>query len=207
MARRFSSGEAKQLKNAYQAVIRGLNDAAAMEQEYRGRVAKAAENLLSGEVRALLQSISVEELNRDKKGIRIKLLRDSGYETVADLMGVPVRRLEAINGIGEESARTIHRVVTLFVNEARRNLKIRLSADRRDSASTTLVKEISAYRTVKELSASAEKLLSENFASIQYALADLKPGSGAIKWLFASAQKKQRAEEAAAQMAMRALGQ
>ena len=53
--------------------------------EYESEVRKAAVRYVDSEAMAMMEDIAVEELNRDKKGIRVKALRDHGYNNYADI--------------------------------------------------------------------------------------------------------------------------
>ena len=88
MARPFTTKESHQLAKEYEAIVRGLEEVFALEQKYRAGIPDAAEQYLIRDIETILQNIPVEELNRDKRGIRTKLLKDAGFESIGDLMGV-----------------------------------------------------------------------------------------------------------------------
>lgn len=196
MARPFTTKESHQLAKEYEAIVRGLEDVFALEQKYRAGIPDAAEQYLIRDIETILQNIPVEELNRDKRGIRTKLLKDAGFELIGDLMGVSVSKLEKISGIGKESAQNISCVMDRLVRETRRNIKIRLNYDNREPYATALVREISAYRSMQGEVLAATEFMQEHLMNIRSALVDLKQGNGFLKWLFAPASKKERIESA-----------
>lgn len=55
----------------------------------------------------MMEDIAVEELNRDKKGIRVKALRDHGYNNYADILTARDYDLSAVRGISEDTASPI----------------------------------------------------------------------------------------------------
>lgn len=56
---------------------------------------------------AMMEDIAVEELNRDKKGIRVKALRNHGYNNYADILTARDYDLSAVRGISEDTASPI----------------------------------------------------------------------------------------------------
>ena len=82
------------------------------------------------------QKVPVEELNRDKKGIRVKSLADDGYVDLATLHLATEEEISDVNGISEDTAYTIKRKVDEFSEKIRREIKIRLSIDSRNEFTT-----------------------------------------------------------------------
>ena len=72
--------------------------------EYESEVRKAAVRYVDSEAMAMMEDIAVEELNRDKKGIRVKALRDHGYNNYADILTARDYDLSAVRGISEDTA-------------------------------------------------------------------------------------------------------
>ena len=99
MARPFSSTEAKQLIQEHNYILKQLNLGTSLPEEYQDEVIEAAQNLVGKETLKILQGIPIEEINRNKRGFRVKALRDNGYETLADLAAASVYNLSAIHGI------------------------------------------------------------------------------------------------------------
>lgn len=59
------------------------------------------------EVMRMLHEIPVESLSRNKGGIRVALLRDSGYKSMKQIYELDYYELLAINGIGPQNAKRI----------------------------------------------------------------------------------------------------
>ena len=78
-----------------------------MAQRQRAAIQASASAMTGDSSRELLAGVPVDELNRDKKGIRVKMLHDAGFHTVADVLNAPEYRISAINGISPEGARAI----------------------------------------------------------------------------------------------------
>ena len=104
MPRSFSSADAKRLIHAHQEIISSLRQVRGQWQYAPTGVKDTADAMVMAGVMEVLRGVPVEEINRGKRGFKVKTLRDSGYATIAALSGVSVQQLAAINGIGEESA-------------------------------------------------------------------------------------------------------
>ena len=142
-----------------------------------------------------MEKIPVEEVNRDKHGIRVKALRDSGYVTYADMLTSSIYQLAAIRGISEDGARIIKRIVSEAADKASTTTKLRLSADNRTEDMTRLITAVSQYQQAKPLAEESNRLSQQYSNTIQNALEDIKVSTGTFRWLFASRQTKQNAIE------------
>lgn len=196
MARPFDSTEAKILSEKHRALLAELTRFETFAEDQRHEVSQAAGAMAEQETLRLLADIPVEELNRDKRGFRIKLLRDSGYETVADIKAASLWKLTAINGISSESARAIKQAAEEIAGAARQGARIRLSEDARSRSATRLVRALSRLKNGGPPALAAQKLRKEYGDEIESALEALRPATGGLKWLFCSRQKKQQAIEA-----------
>ena len=83
MARPFSSTDAKRLIDKHNRIKSQLSAAVSSAEQFRSEIQKASEALVAQEVLSVLKDIPIEEINRDKKGFRIKALRDYGYNSIA----------------------------------------------------------------------------------------------------------------------------
>ncbi|MBR6676720.1 MAG: DEAD/DEAH box helicase, partial [Clostridia bacterium] len=196
MARGFSSRDAKRLITKHKTYLNKLKAVSEFENEYRDKVSVAAEKLAVAQVMALLRDIPVEELNRDKRGIKTKTLRDNGYCSFADVYGADINRLIAVKGISDEGAAIIKEVVDQYVDDARRNAKIRLSADDRSYAATELVRAVFSYHKSLKVADAAKELLLYNGDTVNDAILDLGPAANGLRWLFSSKSAKEKAENA-----------
>lgn len=86
----------------------------------RAAVKETTDALVAQEVMRVLKDIPVEELNRDRRGFRVKSLRDNGYQSIADIMGASVYSLASISGISDEAAYSIKKTAEkLFLPQGR----------------------------------------------------------------------------------------
>ena len=192
MARPFSTTDAKRVISQHQNIIEKLNRAVSSVEKYRINVKEASDALVTQEVLRVLADIPVEEINRDKRGIRVKSLRDYGYRTIADISTASIYSIASIHGISEDTAYSIKRIVNDIVSKARQGVKLRISTDNRSREATALVLALSQYRRSQKVADECRQLLNKNKQIIDYAVEDLNSSAGSLKWFFSSKAKKQR---------------
>ena len=196
MARAFSSADAKELLTWHHQTIDKLNRAEASREEYKEKVKNASDALVAQAVLKVLQDLPIEEINRDKKGFRVKALREYGYETIADIAPISVYTIASVRGISEDAAYSIKKIVNDIVSKARQGIKIRLSTDNQSEEATELVLALLQYHCSLAVSDDCSKLLSSSLQQITCAEEDLKVGLNGIRWFFSSKAKKEKAIEA-----------
>ena len=195
MKRTFTSSQAREIRKTYTAFLQDLRKAAELSHTLKNGIRKACERIISAKVTNILKDVPLEELNRERKGIRIKALRDAGFDNIAAVASAGKLELEGVNGIGPNTAEVIKEITDAIVKSTAAAVKIQLSADSRDPDSTALVQAISAYRHAKIPSDECERIYTEVFDAVSLALDDLASGGNIFKWFFASNPNKERAAE------------
>lgn len=135
----FLAASAKSLMDERNDLFERLDSSLRVGEAFETDVRKAAEHCLAREHLRALEEIPVEELNRGHRGFRIKALRDAGYENVADVYAASVYNIEAVRGVGESSAFEIKLAAADIASQAGKGAKLRISADRRDAETTSVV--------------------------------------------------------------------
>ncbi len=193
MARDFSAKDAKKIIRTHETYIASLKEAKGLSIALRDEVKKAADAYTDNEVLAILNTVSVEELNRDRRGIRVKALTENGFETFGDLRSVSVYDIADVNGISEDTAYTIKRKVDEFSEKIRREIKIRLSIDSRNEFTTKLVTAISIFKNCLPYSKTSKTLLDDYYSKITLSIENLLPATKTLGWLFVSKKRKEAA--------------
>lgn len=193
MARPFDKTDAKRLIEKHRSLMEQLAAAEASLDTLRDEVQKSSDALVAKEVLRILREIPIDEINRDKRGIRIKALREHGYQTIADIASVSVHSIASIHGISEDRAYEIKRIVNEIVSAARQGAKIRLSEDNKTAEATKVVSAISKLRNSESHIIECRKLLRSEKENIEYGIEDLLPATGGLKWFFSSGAKKKKA--------------
>ena len=138
--------------------IAKINSSVATDKE---TVKKSIEYLAAVELLNVLKGIPIDEATREKKGIRIKPLKEAGYENMADVYSASAYNLAAVHGISQDIAFTIKRIADGYAKNAAKGLKIKISYDNKTKAATDVVKKIYIYinkqKTLKEIKESQQK--------------------------------------------------
>ena len=196
MPKTFSTKEASNLLKANSDLRKALLDAVNIPEKQKAEIGKALHALRYEEVLRTLQGVPVEEINRDKLGIRVKALRDAGFATVADVANATVYQLAAVYGISEEGAQTIRRVVDNYVKEVQKGTRVRLSLDDRTRGATALVETVALYLRLMPMVDECARLYQSTAEEQRRLTADLAPAANGLTWLFTSRQRKDAAEAA-----------
>ncbi len=206
MKKEFTAKEAKDLVMEHQSMLASLNNVIKLDNELKNNIKKAADSFVVNEILNILRSVPVDELNREKKGIRIKALIDYNYTTMADLYVSSVNNIASVRGISTDTAYKIKKIVNDFVAKTRKEIKIKLSVDDRNKYATELVKAISIYKNSLSYVKNCNKLLNDNGRSILKSIDELKPAISVVRWLFTFKSTKIKALEAYADLSKKLSG-
>lgn len=198
MARNYSSGEVRALQRKYQELYAKFRQIDGLAQRSRTEIQSASSKIAADSSAELLRGIPADELSRYKKGIRVKSLHDAGFHTIADIMRANPFQLSAINGISPEGAQEIKKTAAAIADTAQKGVKIRLSADDKNPASTALVTALCKYKRLLPAVNAAAQFRQYYDSALTQALEASKPASGGLRWMFASAAKKNDADAACA---------
>lgn len=195
MARPFKSRDLSNLFHEYDSLNRQLIEMASLSDKYRMRIIATVDSIINKETMKVLASKPVEELNRDKRGIRVKLLHESGYKTIADIAQASEYSIASLRGISDDGARLIKELTTSFRDSIRNDIKIRLNADDRNQSSSELINAICQYNHAKTCADSAEHLLNSYNIRMTTLRNELSQApKGGLGWIFASSKRKQASE-------------
>lgn len=192
MAKQFSSQEVKLLVEKHTRRLNELKAAGNISEQCLKQIKAASDALAMQEVMGVLQGVPVDEIARQKKGLKIKPLYDYGYRTLADIYAATPYALASVKGISQDTAYTIKGIAKDFAKKALKEAHIRLSTDNKTKQATDLVKSIYAYRQSQELGASCSRYLDEYEEQIGDLCQLVAPGQSALRWLFASKAAKER---------------
>lgn len=196
MARAFSKYEAQWIADDHTSLMNELRGVINKCEEFKRGIVSSANNLIDSEVNKILAGISVDELNRDGAGLRIKNLKDAGFNTIADVMKATNSQLANVNGISPEGAGVIKNISRGFVNQVRDGVRIRLSVDNKTPEATALVCFLYKYIKINPIYDETVSLLDVYMTPVYEALEKLEPSKGTFKWLFTSRAGKADAEGA-----------
>ena len=181
----------KQEIAALRELDRRLQTASEQGTRLEQAVIDAAAAWVDAKVSADLDGFDVEELNRDKSGIRVGVLRAAGYDTVGKVARARISELVAVNGIGEVMAKRASQNAGELADSLRSTASIRLSSDDRTPASDALVLALYQLRWLTPTSQKIRGVFRQYHEEAEEALREAaKVGSG-LGWLFSSRHKKE----------------
>lgn len=184
--------EIERVVQFHQSVRQQLASADNVIEKVKQQIITAANQLIAAEVLTLLKNVPVDELGREKTGIRFKALKDAGYQTVADVFCATRYNLASVYGISEDTAYAIKRYAQQYAEQARPGAKIRLSVDNKSPEATILVAAIYECRQRSATIDALEEIRREHEKEVSHGIECMQDiGSGAA-WLFTETQEKQR---------------
>ncbi|MBE7044701.1 MAG: DEAD/DEAH box helicase [Ruminococcaceae bacterium] len=193
MARDFDSIDAKRLIDEHKSLLKRLEAVEKHVRPLQSEVKQAIDALIVSEIQRILKDIPVEEINRDKRGFRVKALTDAGYESIADVSAASVRELEKINGISQDAARAIKQAANEIAVVAKKSVKIRLNVDDKSPEASRVVLSLLKLMECEPCIRLCRDLHKTNQKTVSYAVADLAPATSGLKWFFTGRTKKERA--------------
>lgn len=192
----MNRAQGKEIIKQHTGMLANLHEMAEAFDAIIAEVRLQTEALQQEAAENILKEIPVDELNRDKKGIRVKALRDCGFESIYDVIKTDPARLEAVDGIGVDSAKFIKKQAAGIEKQTAKSATIRLNADDRTPKKEKLVLALYKSQIIRPIAGECAELLKKNEASIQTANGDIEVVGGFFSGLFASKGKKTAADEA-----------
>lgn len=193
--RMFSFADARDVLSRFEQIEKNRNQYQKKSKEYQKNIVKASLKYVENETLRVLEGIPVEELNRDKNGIRVKLLRTHGYNSYADIYYTSVRVLSRIKGISEQKARLIKTIVAYAKTATQEGIYLKLSVDHKTLDTTEIVMNTVKLMNMNDLMYSLDGICKEDAQKREEALKHLKIAKGLFRWLLSSGNAKQKAIE------------
>lgn len=159
-------------------------------QQYKNTVRQAYQNLQMKSVQSTLVNIPVEELNRDKSGIRVAALKNAGINNIAQLAGISRQRLMSINGIGEDGAARILAKTQEICKNASQLTRVKIGTNDKNTDTYAIISAVYVLMKTKQASDRASSLYSEFHDNIVRNINSAKQGKSVLKWFFTGQQKK-----------------
>ena len=139
----------------------------------------------------ILKTIPIEKLNSQRNGFRLKPLKDSGIDNFYTLLKTPLSKLSNIKYVSAEAAYKMLEIARKYSLEAKKTVRIRLSADKRDAYSTALVKQVYRLRKMYEDRKEITRVKNENSEWINAAMEEVRTLGNGVLWPFISDSEKE----------------
>jgi len=201
--------EGKQLKAMIETALRideKLQQVISSEKLHRKAAQKAAQQLYDGRIRAALEEMDVDLINRGKQGIRVSALQDAGIETVWQLSGMSFSQICALDGIGEQQARKIQDTVKQIKENTKKTLRIRIRMEDPEETDDALIRALYILMRTRPVRTACAALYEENHTAVVKETAEAKPGLSGMGWLFKSRRTKEQILSAVNALHTRLLG-
>ena len=194
---KWDKKEVKTILELVGALDAGVASIAALGEAQRQTAQETMKRLTEQELATVLRGMDVENINRDKMGIRVASLRAAGIENMEQLCSLSAQQINDIKGISDDAAYLIYTIAGRIRQEAATGLKVRVSYDDQNEASTKLLQTLRDSMQTGDSVRKAQALHEQYHGLITEACLAAKPDSGAFRWFFASSRRKKEATDAA----------
>lgn len=159
-------------------------------------VRNAADGFYTAKLKATLEGLNVDMLSQGKQGIRVSYLKNAGVNNIYQLSKLSYYQIEAIGGIGAQSAGKIHETTRQIVENVKKKLSLRIDVDEPTKADDALLSALHVLVVHEALRPDMRKLFNETKKQLTAMTNEAKTATSSIRWLFASKQKKESANGA-----------
>ena len=190
---------AKQLVPVLEEVNRAAAEVMREEAAQADEIRSCCEALRLKEAKAALSDISVEELKKSKAGIRVSVLQEAGFRDLGAIARASDRELTMLGGIGEGQLASIRNIISAFLSNLSKHKSIRLPDRNPEVEEEKLLLAIARYRRCSIVRKDLQPLQKElqTFTEDVTARASIR---NAFSWIFSGREKKDRTEEAVAEI-------
>ena len=160
------------------------------EQPSPNKARDAAKNFYEDEINRALIIMPIEALSRNKKGIRLKYLKEMGYTNIYQLYKLSYKQLLSIYGIGPNNATNIVGTIDSIVTEIHNNL---ISRDKfsRTASLEMAIYEYYEYKFSNKIYSETKNILNKEKELITQYYIKSSRLKNRILWAFSSKRKKQ----------------
>lgn len=159
-------------------------------QAKKDEVLRAVERASAEQAMKELDGYDVDTLNQVRTGIRVKALRDAGYDTVGKIYTAQMFSISTVYGISMESARIIKQAAGEIAQTVRQSVKLRLSSDDRTPSKSNLLASLLAYAQTRQIIERYESAISLLFKTITVKPETALAFRNNIDWIFFSTEEK-----------------
>ena len=191
--REFTNSEIKTLASRVNLAERTVKEGNLVNGKLQGAILDSVRMIVEKEYLEILKTIPIDEINADKSGIRIGILKDNGISTVFDVMSIDISKLAAIYGFGQNMAIRTKTIAGRIAEDIKKNVKIRISSDDRNAEHTRLVMSVSDYLRAGGSIDRCRQLEGKLPSDAETELKKIRRASNSIKWFFTRESKKQEA--------------
>ena len=191
MSRKFSPREAKALAANAKVLFQGLDAAASSLDDYDLSVSNAIRESRERKVKRILKEITLETIEDETRAYDIAKLRSAGFRTALDVYDAQHGGPSQVNGHPSTA-----RIVEECANRARAGVRLSLDPGKRTPETDAVILTVYARLKAGPLVNECKRLARDARSYSPDVDKELGAATGTIRWLFASRQNKETAEEA-----------
>ena len=156
-------------------------------------IKKGIDQIVETYVTNTLRSMNVDELSKEKSGIRVSALKKAGYKDLYTISQKNLSQLVSIDGIGYQNAEKIIDSVNKIKNSTRSSARLRISPDNKSYEYNNLLHNLYVLKNTDTLKKTCKSLYDSTHENIKKAIENSRCSTSFIRWLFTSSSKKTRA--------------
>lgn len=206
----FSRQEINQIKaNSIicQTLDKSMSDIVVKKQTVENDIRLNYKKLQNVQTEKVLNGMDIENINIDKDGIRVGILKNAGIHTILQVSKMSVAQLQTIEGVGEATAAKIENNAKLIRMSTEKSAQVILTADNSSEEEKKLLANLHFLIRNDEMLKQAQALYNGTHNTIQKCVSDVQIMFAGLKWTFTSKDKKTAAENAATTLNQLAMGE
>ena len=162
------------------------------EQKAREAVDQAISLLIEEQTLQELRKQDIVVLSQRRSGIRLKALRDNGYQNMADLYAASPDQLASVYGISQDAAQVIRDATDEIAREVERTIKLKISSDDQTPAATAVLKAACQYDRIHKAGSIIPPESGERLDEAGRHTSCLSSLNNNLCWVLANPDQKQR---------------
>jgi SNF2 family DNA or RNA helicase len=166
------------------------------EKKQAQNIKTLSESVKEEIIREALSNVSIDQINADKKGIRVNLLKEVGIKNIQQILDMPYNRLIAINGIGEQTADKVKEIANKINRNTRQTIHLRIDVENKSVKSERLVHELYKFYNSSKLRDGCKQIYNLNHAPLIQDINHVKRTKNRLLWFFSLSRTKMRAVSA-----------
>ena len=199
--KKLDFAEVRKLMNALTGMDDTLTDMISARQRQEERIRKTCSLILINDAEEALKDVSVDELKKSRAGIRVQVLKDSGYTDMLKLSCATDSDLADIQGIGDKQIEAVRNITAEFINKLSSCGVIRLSLNEDiDSLHRELMSAVYEYRKCEAIRRETEGIY-PGFHEYVQTVQNERIISNSVRWVFSGRELKEHTASVIAEMA------
>ncbi len=184
--------ESKALLDGLRAVVRDIDLLTSLPDARKAEVLERFKVVRADLVHAHLRNLPVERLKESTEGrLRVGSIPKAGFTTVQDVLDAGSARLQAIPGVGPQTATQIYAAARHVAATVEQTVPVRLDAERRDGRQLELLRSLRRYEDVDRVLAPLTDDLELVRGRARAVLLDGPRPPGRIRWVFLGRTRKE----------------